>query len=145
MFQESKTHVTRPRYCQALVRTFISIRKYVYISRYVPGYDSDCDHKELPMLELREQLSKIPFVPVEGGPSSSEPSSREYFPPKECFITSSDTKEHYRNIFPFVDFGQNGNSFLESCCAKKSPDASDIVRRIVQDPQRYLKALGKDM
>ena len=91
-------------------------------------------------------MSTIRFVPVKTpGASSSEPSPIEYFPPKECFITSADTKEHYRNIFPFVDFGQNGNSFLESCCAKKSPDASDIVRKIVQDPQKYLKALGKDM
>ena len=109
------------------------------------GYDSDRDHKEPPMLKLREQLSTIPFVPVKcTGHSSSEPSPIVYFPPKECFIASSDTKEHYRNIFPFVDFGQNGNGFLESCCAKKSPDASDIVRKIVQDPQRYLEALRND-
>ena len=106
------------------------------------GYDSDHDHKELPILKLREQFSVIPFVPVKS--STSKHSIIEYFPPKECFIVSSDTKEHYRNIFPFVDFGQNGNSFLESCCAKKSPNASDIVRKIVQDPQRYLEALEND-
>lgn len=51
-------------------------------------------------------------------------------------------KEHYRGVFPFVDFGPNGNSFLESCCAKKSPDASDIVRKILGDPRKYLKDLG---
>jgi len=57
---------------------------------------------------------------------------------------SSDTMEHYRSIFPFVDFGQHGNNFLESCCAKKSLDASDIIKKIVQNPQGYLKALRND-
>lgn len=76
--------------------------------------------------------------------SLSSGSPIEYLPPKDCFILSADTKEHYRDIFPFVDFGQNGNSFLESCCAKKSPDASDIVRKILQDPRKYLEALRND-
>ncbi|KAI9567656.1 hypothetical protein HD554DRAFT_2192361 [Boletus coccyginus] len=107
---------------------------------------------KLPIPKLREQLSIIPFVPVKSPKhSSSEPSPEpsspiEYFPPNECFITSPDTKEHehYRSIFPFVDFRQNANSFLESCCAKKSPDASDIARKIVKNPQGYLNALGND-
>ncbi|KAF8558574.1 hypothetical protein OG21DRAFT_1075395 [Imleria badia] len=106
-------------------------------------------HGRVPIPTLREQFSTIPFVPVKSlGPSSSEPTPIEYFPPKECFIKSSNTKEHYHNIFPFVDFSRDGsnhgNKFLEYCCAKESPDASDVVRKIVQDPQRYLRALGND-
>ena len=111
------------------------------------GYESDRDKKELSIPQLRE-LSEIPFVPVKSPThSSSEPSPIEYFPPNQCFITSPDTQEHkhYRSIFPFVNFGQNGNSFLESCCAKKSPDASDIIRKIVENPQSYLKALRNDI
>jgi len=149
MFQDSGTHITRPRYRHHLVRTFIPLRKYVLC--YMLGYGFDRVQKELPIPKLREQLSIIPFVPVKSPKhSSSEPSPEqspiEYFPPNQCFITSPDTEEHehYRSIFPFVDFGQNGNSFLESCCAKKSPDAPDIIRKIVQNPQRYLKALRND-
>ena len=116
------------------------------MSRCVLGYYSDHDHKGIPIPKLREQLSTIPFVPAKSpGPSSSEPSRIKYFPPKECFITSADTKEHHRKIFfPFVDFGQNGNSFLESCCAKRSPNASDIALKIMQDPGKYLQVLGND-
>ncbi|KAI9571053.1 hypothetical protein HD554DRAFT_2169413 [Boletus coccyginus] len=91
-----------------------------------------------PIPKLCKQLSIIPFVPVKSpkhlsSELSPEPSPIEYFPPNKCFITSPNMEkhEHYRSIFPFVDFGQNGNSFLESCCAKKSPDASDIIRKIV--------------
>ncbi|KAH0831350.1 hypothetical protein J3R83DRAFT_14012 [Lanmaoa asiatica] len=115
----------------------------ISVSRYVLGYGSDCNHKELSIPKLREQLSKIPFVPMKNPcHSSSESSPIQYICPKDCFISSADMKEHHRYIFPFVDFGQNGNSFLDSCCAKKSPDVSDIVRKILQDPQRYLEALG---
>ncbi|KAF8123691.1 hypothetical protein EV363DRAFT_1455306 [Boletus edulis] len=100
---------------------------------------------KFPILKLRERFSTIPFVLAKSpGPSYSEPSSITYFPPKDCFIASPDMKEHYRNIFPIVDFGQTGNSFLESCCAKKSPDASDMARKIVEDPRKYLTALGND-
>ncbi|KAH0831364.1 hypothetical protein J3R83DRAFT_14027 [Lanmaoa asiatica] len=86
-------------------------------------------HGKLPSSKLREDLSKIPFVPVK----SSNPSSE---------LAPIDT---ISDIFPFVDFGQNGNSFLDSCCAKKSPDASDIARRILQDPRSYLEALRNDI
>ena len=115
------------------------------VSSFVFGCRSDSKREELPYQELREQLSTISFVPVKTpGPSSSEPPTIEYLSPKECFVMSSDSKEHYRKNFPYVDFRQEGNSFLEACCAKKSPDTSDIVRKIVQDPHRYLTALEND-
>ncbi|KAH0831140.1 hypothetical protein J3R83DRAFT_13710 [Lanmaoa asiatica] len=103
-------------------------------------------HGKFLIPKLREDLSRIPFVPVKGlGTSSSASSPIEYICPKDCFTTSADTKEHYRDIFPFVDFGQHGNGFLESCCAKKLPDVSDIVHKILQDPPSYLEVLRNDV
>ena len=102
--------------------------------------------KELPFPKLQEQVSIIPFVPVKNlDPSSSESSPIKYICPKDCLITSEETKQHHRDIFPFVDFGQNGNNFLDSCRAKKSPDALDIVGKILEDPQGYLEALGNNI
>ncbi|KAG9310168.1 hypothetical protein JVU11DRAFT_9790 [Chiua virens] len=101
-----------------------------------------CDHGNIPIAKLRDQLSTIPFVPVQNSSaSSSEPSLIEYTSPKDCFVGLTEAKEHHRDIFSFVYFGRNGNDFLERCGAKKSPDASDIARKMRQDPKRYMKAL----
>ncbi|KAG8216244.1 hypothetical protein J3R82DRAFT_8285 [Butyriboletus roseoflavus] len=97
---------------------------------------------KLPIPKLREQLSTIPFVPVKNlDPLSSESSPIKYICPKDCLITSNEMKRQHRDIFPFVSFGQHGNGFLDDCRAKKSPDASDIISKILENPRGYLKAL----
>ncbi|KAG8216243.1 hypothetical protein J3R82DRAFT_8284 [Butyriboletus roseoflavus] len=92
---------------------------------------------------LGEQLSTIPFVPVKIRSDSS--STFGHMSPKDCFIKSEKTmKDHHCDLFPIVDFRQNGNGFLEFCRAKKSLDASDIVGKILESPQEYLKVVGDD-
>ncbi|KAG9310182.1 hypothetical protein JVU11DRAFT_9807 [Chiua virens] len=99
-------------------------------------------HGKLPIQKLGEHLSTIPFVPVKNSSvSSSQPSSIDYISPKDCFIGSTDAKAHHRRVFSFVDFGQNGGAFLEHCGARKSPEPSNIARKICQGPERYLEAL----
>lgn len=123
---------------------FILVRKYVYALHDVFGCDSNRDDdKELPVPELRGELSTILFVPVKDSDlASSESSPVQYICPKDCFVTLNEAEEPHRKIFTFVNFGSDGNSFLESCCAKKSPNASDIISKILPDPQGYLKTLG---
>ncbi|KAG9310204.1 hypothetical protein JVU11DRAFT_9846 [Chiua virens] len=99
-------------------------------------------HGKLPIQKLGEHLSTIPFVPVKNSSvSSSRPSFIDYISPKDCFIGSTDAKAHHHRVFSFVDFGQNGGAFLEHCGARKSPEPSDIARKICQGPERYLEAL----
>ncbi|KAG9310196.1 hypothetical protein JVU11DRAFT_9834 [Chiua virens] len=99
-------------------------------------------HGKLPIQKLGEHLSTIPFVPVKNSSvSSSRPSTIDYISPKDCFIGSTDAKAHHHRVFSFVDFGQNGGAFLEHCGARKSPEPSDIARKICQGPERYLEAL----
>ncbi|KAG9310203.1 hypothetical protein JVU11DRAFT_9845 [Chiua virens] len=112
------------------------------IETAVKWFDLLYIHGKLPIQKLREHLSTISFVPVKNSSvSSSQSSFIDYISPEDCFVGSTEAEAHHRRVFSFVDFGPNGCAFLEHCGARKSPEPSDIARKICQDPKRYLEAL----
>lgn len=72
----------------------------------------------------------------------------KHLAPRMCFIGQSDT---YRDIFDFVDFGDEGNKFLLACGSSHEPSRLQIatmlaseparVLGIVQSPEKYLSLL----
>lgn len=73
----------------------------------------------------------------------------KHLAPKMCFIGQSDT---YRDIFDFVDFGEEANRFLLACGSSHEPSRLQIasmlaseparVLGIVQSPEKYLSLLA---
>jgi Protein of unknown function (DUF3684) len=91
---------------------------------------------------LKASLSRSLIVPVDKlsrktGITSS--SSIRYISPQQCFLGESDT---FGEIFDFVDFGQEANSFLLICGAKHEPTKAEIAQILVREPARLLGILG---
>ncbi|KAH8652534.1 hypothetical protein BX600DRAFT_386593 [Xylariales sp. PMI_506] len=82
----------------------------------------------------------VPVVRNRSPASSLEKSSNvtAYISPRNCFIGSSPT---YGDIFDFVDFGQQANSFLFSLGAKTEPTKLEIAQLAASEPARLLDVL----
>ena len=88
-----------------------------------------------------EMLSEALIVPI--GPDSSrrEPEKAEkmrYIPPRICFLGDGDK---YAEIFDYVDFGQEANTFLLRCGSKHEPSTSELAYLLTQQPARVFTIL----
>lgn len=85
------------------------------------------------------RLSDAKFVPVSLEPSTVAITSTDkvkrpkYLSPKNCFLGDSDT---YGEIFNFVDFGQEANTFLLKCGSKHEPTKLEVAQILVREPAR---------
>ena len=81
-----------------------------------------------------ELLKEASFVPVFTKAKAVRPSLR-YLPPRLCFLGDSDN-DKYKEIFDFVDFGMNANSFLLRCGSKHEPSTLELAQLVVREPAR---------
>ena len=81
-----------------------------------------------------ELLKEASFVPVPTKSTVLRPSVR-YLPPRLCFLGDSENNK-YKEIFDFVDFGMNANSFLLRCGSKHEPSTLELAQLVVREPAR---------
>lgn len=81
-----------------------------------------------------EMLQQANFVPVPARNPGSQPSIR-HLPPRLCFLGDG-TGEKYTEIFDYVDFGMNANSFLLKCGSKHEPSTLELAQLVVREPAR---------
>lgn len=84
------------------------------------------------------KLSDALIVPVLPNSFMSEKTSHQnfkYISPKSCFLGTSST---YREIFDFVEFGNEANAFLLKCGAKHEPTKVEIANMMVTNPAHLL-------
>ena len=60
--------------------------------------------------------------------------------PRTCFLGSGDSK--YADIFDYVDFGPEANSFLLRVGSKHEPSISELAQRLVHEPATLFSILG---
>ncbi|KAK1655483.1 hypothetical protein BDP81DRAFT_306217 [Colletotrichum phormii] len=87
------------------------------------------------------KLRDAPIVPVTRQARDSGEKSGSYvthLSPKRCYLGTSAT---YGNIFDFVDFGTNANTFLFKCGAKEEPSKPEIANLACTEPARLLSIL----
>lgn len=90
------------------------------------------------------RLPDMPIVPVLRQRPLSQASEKKsssmvaHISPRNCYIGSSST---YGDIFDFVDFGQQANSFLFSLGAKTEPTKLEIAAMAAGEPARLLSIL----
>lgn len=104
------------------------------------GYFADRLAEIGPSGHLAEKLGNAPIVPIV--PKRSEKiSSVRFVSPRTVFLGNS---EVYGDIFDFVDFGQEANSFLLRVGSKHEPDARELAYMLIRQPSRLLDTLGAD-
>ncbi|KAI9813790.1 MAG: hypothetical protein M1827_003580 [Pycnora praestabilis] len=88
-----------------------------------------------------ERLGNASIVPVfpkqhtANATMSEKSDALRYLPPKSCFLGDS---EVYGDIFDFVDFGQEANTFLLKCGSKHEPTKTELAYIVVREPARLL-------
>jgi len=86
---------------------------------------------------LAERLGNALIVPI-----ISEKRDRvRYVAPRACFLGDSSV---YGDIFDFVDFGHEANTFLLRVGSKHEPSAAEIADMLVRQPARLLETLGSE-
>jgi hypothetical protein len=108
--------------------------KFSYFSGRLPEINS----------QIVEVVSKTLIVPIiqknktiNGYVSEKSPTIR-YVAPQNCFLGNSDK---YGQIFDFVDFGTDSNSFLLKCGSKHEPNKTEIAWMLVREPARVSRIL----
>ena len=78
------------------------------------------------------RLSDLDFIPVfQKDKEKSAP--KTHTSPRNCFLGES---EAFGEIFHFVDFGAEANSFLIRCGCKQEPSKLEIAQILVREPAR---------
>ncbi|KAI5210532.1 hypothetical protein E4T39_00310 [Aureobasidium subglaciale] len=91
---------------------------------------------------LAEKLGESRIIPIVKVGSGSEKSDNiRYTAPRACFLGDSAT---YGEIFDFVDFGSEANSFLLKIGSKHEPSAPELAGMLVREPSRLLGTLGQE-
>ncbi|KAG8927833.1 hypothetical protein FRC02_007726 [Tulasnella sp. 418] len=99
------------------------------------------DFSETDYVVLR-QAPIIPVVPVTGDLSPNGGLSLTMAKPCECIFKNSSFSTTHAKLFMAVDFGSKASIFLTACGIKDRPDMKDIITLLLQDPERFLKAVG---
>ncbi|KAF2716811.1 putative HATPase_c domain protein [Polychaeton citri CBS 116435] len=105
------------------------------------GYFADRLNEIGPNGNLAQRLGEAPIVPILPDQSEKSQSNIRFVSPRSCFLGTGDT---YRDIFDFVDFGAEANTFLLRVGSKHEPSAVEIGAMIVKQPARLLQTLGSE-
>lgn len=91
---------------------------------------------------LAERLGESSIVPcVKPGSGSEKNEKVRLVSPRHCFLGDSQT---YGDIFDFVDFGSEANSFLLKIGSKHEPSAPELAGMLVREPNRLLTTIGHE-
>lgn len=78
------------------------------------------------------RLNEMNFIPIfSKGKEKAAP--KLHTSPRNCFLGESDV---FGEIFHFVDFGVEANSFLVKCGSKQEPSKVEIAQILVREPAR---------
>jgi len=78
------------------------------------------------------RLQDLNFVPI-FSKAKEKPVVKSYTSPRNVFLGDSDT---FGEIFNYVDFGQEANTFLLRCGSKPEPTKVEVAQILVKEPAR---------
>ena len=110
-------------------------------ARVLFSYFADRLNEIGPSGNLAEKLGEAPIVPIQDKAASEKRGNVRFVVPRACFLGDSQT---YGDIFDFVDFGAEANSFLLRIGSKHEPSAAEIASMLVRQPVRLLQTLGSE-
>ena len=95
--------------------------------------------------EQAERLGQAKIVPIESKtksltiPASNKSERLIHTAPQICFLGNG---EKYADIFDYVDFGPDANTFLLRTGSKHEPSTTELTRLLVREPARVFSVLG---
>ncbi|KOC11798.1 hypothetical protein AFLA70_264g001351 [Aspergillus flavus AF70] len=99
--------------------------------KYLAGRVSELKPRDI------DRVSNAQIVPVSVKDIPDPESSIRHVAPKLCYLGEG---EDYRDIFDFVDFGQEANFFLMAVGSKREPTKIELAYMLVKEPARISSA-----
>ncbi|KAI7092158.1 1,4-alpha-glucan-branching [Hortaea werneckii] len=87
-----------------------------------------------------QRLGEALIVPI-ADKSEKRPNGVRYIAPRSCYLGDGST---YGDIFDFVDFGHEANTFLLRVGSKHEPSAAELAGMVIRQPARLLQTLGHE-
>ncbi|KAJ5902451.1 hypothetical protein N7495_002979 [Penicillium taxi] len=97
------------------------------IFKYLAGRVSDLRPQDI------ERVGTSPVIPISTHDLSGKSSRTRFVAPRSCYLGDG---EDYKDIFDFVDFGQEANLFLLAAGSRREPTKLEIARMLVTEPAR---------
>jgi hypothetical protein len=101
------------------------------IFKYLASRASDLNPQDI------ERVGSSPIIPIAKKSHSEKNSQTRLVSPKLCYLGDG---EDYKDIFDFVDFGQEANFFLLAVGSRREPTKTEIARMLVKEPARISAA-----
>ncbi|KAL4801694.1 hypothetical protein BDV18DRAFT_71997 [Aspergillus unguis] len=95
--------------------------------RYLSGRVSELKSSDI------ERAGGAEIVPVYTNDESLENGKVRRVAPRLCYLGDG---EDYKDIFDFVDYGQEGNLFLMALGSKREPTKIELAQMVVREPAR---------
>ncbi|KAJ5545405.1 hypothetical protein N7461_007709 [Penicillium sp. DV-2018c] len=96
--------------------------------KYLASRVSDLSQQDI------ARISQAPIIPIPiRNRSEKGVAGVRHVAPKLCYLGDG---EDYKDIFDFVDFGQEANLFLMAIGSKREPTKVEIARMLVKEPAR---------
>ncbi|CAG8896355.1 unnamed protein product [Penicillium egyptiacum] len=99
--------------------------------KYLAGRVSDLRQHDI------DRIGQAPIIPIPIRDQSEKGVKHRLVAPRLCYLGNG---EDYKDIFDFVDFGQEANLFLMAVGSKREPTKIEIARMLVKEPARISAA-----
>lgn len=97
------------------------------IFKYLAGRVSELSRQDI------ERTGSTPIIPIVTRDQSEKAPKTRLVAPRMCYLGDG---EDYKDIFDFVNFGQEANLFLMAVGSKREPTKVEIARILVKEPAR---------
>lgn len=97
------------------------------IFKYLAARASDLSPQDI------ERVGNSPIIPITTNDLPEKRSRTRFVAPRLCYLGDG---EDYKEIFDFVDFGQEANFFLMAVGSRREPTKVEIAKMLVKEPAR---------
>ncbi|KAL3479442.1 hypothetical protein BJX99DRAFT_70654 [Aspergillus californicus] len=123
-----KQHPTLTDCLDALVRRPPSTKQDARVLfRYLAGRVSELNSRDT------DRVGNAEIVPVSTADEASKGGKVRHVAPRLCYLGDG---EDYKDLFDFVDFGQEANLFLMAVGSKREPTKIELAQMVVREPAR---------
>ncbi|KAL2785683.1 hypothetical protein BJX66DRAFT_342861 [Aspergillus keveii] len=127
-----KQHPNMSECLDVLIRRPPSTQKDARVLfRYLAGRVSELDPRDI------DRVGKTEIVPVSTHDKATKDKVIRRVAPRMCYLGDG---EDYKDLFDFVDFGQEANLFLMAVGSKREPTKVEIAQMVVREPARISSA-----
>jgi hypothetical protein len=109
------------------------------IFSYLASRMSDMNDQQAEMLSGALIVPVISRTNSLATPQSAKSDRISHIPPRICFLGDG---EKYADIFDYVDFGHEANTFLLRVGSKHEPTTTELTRLLIREPARIFSVLG---